>query len=76
MRNNKSKETDMLPEYDFSKGVRGKYHKAYTESTNIVFLEPEVMKVFPNSESVNEALKLLMQIIKSHGSKRSRIKSK
>jgi hypothetical protein len=74
MRNNKMKKVEMLPEYDFSKGIRGKYYKAYTEGTNIVILEPEVMKEFPDSKSVNDALKLLMQIIKSHGRERSRIK--
>jgi hypothetical protein len=74
MRNSRTKKIEMLPEYDFSKGVRGKYYKAYTEGTNIVILEPEVMKEFPDSKSVNDALKLLMQIIKSHGRERNRIR--
>ncbi|MBN1411663.1 MAG: hypothetical protein JW969_12520 [Spirochaetales bacterium] len=62
MKNNKQKETEMLPEYDFSKGVRGKYHKAYKEGTNIVILEPEIMKEFPDSKSVNKGLRELMRL--------------
>ncbi len=76
MRNSRTKKIEMLPEYDFSKGVRGKYFKAYTEGTNIVILEPEVMKEFPDSKSVNDALKLLLQIIKGHGRGRGRLRSK
>ena len=57
---------DMLPEYDFSKGVRGKYYNSYQEGSNVVVLEPEVAVEFPDSKSVNEALKHLIQIIKNH----------
>ncbi len=53
---------DMLDKYDFSKGVRGKYAKRYAEGTNIVVLSPDVAKVFPNSESVNEALRVLVKV--------------
>ena len=56
------RDPDMLDEYDFSKGVRGKYAKRYAEGTNIVLLDPDVAAVFPNSESVNEALRGLVQI--------------
>ena len=52
-----SKESEMQPEYDFSKGVRGKHHRAYQEGSNIVFLEPDIAKVFKDSESVNHALR-------------------
>ena len=38
-------------------GVRGKYSKKYREGTNIVLIEPDLHKVFPNSESVNKALR-------------------
>lgn len=62
-------DTEMLKEYDFSKGVRGKYAKKYNEGSNIIVLDPEVAKEFPDSESVNEALKYLMIIIKKHGKK-------
>lgn len=56
------------PEYDFSDGVRGKHHQLYRAGTNVVFLESDVAKVFPDSESVNRALRLLMQIAKEQAS--------
>jgi len=54
---------EMLDEYDFSQGVVGKYAKQYAEGTNIVLLDPDVAKVFPDSEAVNQALRALAQII-------------
>ena len=33
---------EMLPEYDFSRGVRGTHHQAYKAGTNVVFLDPDV----------------------------------
>ena len=50
---------DMLPEYDFSKGVRGKYARRYHQGSNIVALEPDVAARFPNAEAVNQALRSL-----------------
>lgn len=57
----------MRPEYDFSEGVRGKHYRAYREGTNVVFLEPEIAAAFPDSESVNQALRLLVRLAKSKG---------
>lgn len=54
---------DMLEEYDFSKGVRGKYARRYAEGTNVVVIEPDVAKFFPDHDSVNEALRSLAAII-------------
>lgn len=54
--------TEMLKEYYFHKGERGKYAKRYAEVTNVVILDPELAKLFPDSNSVNEALKLLVEI--------------
>jgi hypothetical protein len=51
----------MKKEYDFSKGVRGKYAKQYAEGTNVILLDPDVAKAFPTSESVNKALRSLMR---------------
>ncbi len=59
-----SKNDEMLPEYDFSKGVRGKYAKRYSKGTNIVLIEPDVYEYFPDQKSVNEALRGLTAIIK------------
>jgi len=58
----RERERDMLSEYDFSKGVRGKYAKRYTEGSNVVVLSPDLGKVFPTSESVNEALRTLVRV--------------
>ena len=57
-----SEDNDMRPEYDFSKGVRGKHYQAYQEGSNVVFLEPDIAKVFKDSESVNHALRMLMEL--------------
>ena len=56
----------MLPEYDFRKGVRGKYAKQYKQGTNIVILEKDVAAVFHTSRDVNKALRALVPIIRSH----------
>lgn len=57
--------TDQLrPEYDFSQGVRGKYARQYREGTNLVLLEPDLARVFRDSEAVNIALR---QFLAEHG---------
>jgi len=53
---------DMLDEYDFSKGVRGKYVERFKTGSNIIVLSPDVAEVFSDSESVNEALRTLIKI--------------
>src|SRR5208283_6057082 len=55
---------DMLEEYDFTGGVRGKYAKRYEEGTNVVVIEPDVAEYFPDHDSVNEALRSLAEIIR------------
>ena len=55
---------DLRPEYDLSQlrgGVRGKYYRQATAGTNLVLIEPELANVFPNTESVNRALRLLVE---------------
>ena len=54
--------SDMRPEYDFSGGVRGKHYEAYREGTNVVLLDSEVVRVFRDSDSVNRALRLLLEL--------------
>ena len=56
---------EVRPEYDFSQGVRGKQYKAYQAGTNVVFLEPDIAAVFPDSASVNQALRLLVRLSKT-----------
>lgn len=58
-------EDELRPEYDFSKmagGVRGKYVERYRTGTNLVLLDPDIAQAFPTDASVNEALRLLLQI--------------
>jgi hypothetical protein len=61
---NARRDDEMRPEYDFSGGVRGKHHEAYRGGTNVVFLEPDVAKVFTDSASVNRTLRLLVRLAK------------
>lgn len=60
------KGTDMLDEYDFSGGVRGKYAKRAAEGTNIVKLDQDVAEVFHDAKSVNDALRAPAEIIYRH----------
>ena len=56
---------DLRPEYDLSQlqgGVRGKYYRQATAGTNLVLIEPELAEVFPDTESVNRALRLLVDM--------------
>lgn len=63
--NNLEPKEEMREEYDFSGGVRGKYYKQYQEGTNLVLLEPDIAEVFRDSESVNQALRVLINIAKN-----------
>lgn len=48
---------DILPDYDFSGGLRGKYVRRYAKGSNVVVLDPDVAKVFADSKSVNRSLR-------------------
>jgi hypothetical protein len=53
----------LRPEYDLSRlkgGVRGKYYRQAAAGTNLMLIEPELAKVFPDAESVNRALRMLV----------------
>lgn len=71
----KRRSDELRPEYDLASlkgGVRGKYHKQASAGTNLVLLEPDVARAFPDSYSVNRALRLLQEIAaKSSRSARS-----
>ena len=60
---------DILDEYDFSNGVRGKYVERLAKGSNLIVLDPDVARVFPDSESVNQALRALAQIIQNQTEK-------
>ena len=58
----KRMDDDLRPEYDLSQlkgGVRGKYYNQATAGTNLVLIEPELADLFPDTQSVNRALRLL-----------------
>ena len=54
----------MRGEYDFSRGVRGKYARRYAQGANVVVLAPDVAKVFPSTEAVNSSLRALTSIFR------------
>ena len=62
-------DSDLLDEYNFSEGIRGKYAQRYREGTNMVRLDDDVAKLFPDAKSVNAALRALGKIIDQHQQK-------
>ena len=64
MKKVREKNGEVLQEYDFAKGVRGKYARRYARGTNVVVLEPDVAKLFPKAEAVNSSLRSLAKIIR------------
>jgi len=60
MKKVREKNDEMLREYDFSQGGRGKCARG----SNVVVLEPDVAKAFPNAEAVNASLRSLAEIIR------------
>lgn len=53
---------EILPEYDFRGGERGKYAARYARGTNVVVLDPDVAAVYPTAEAVNSALRALAEV--------------
>jgi hypothetical protein len=66
---NNEPDSDMLDEYDFTNGERGKYVDRLAKGSNVVVLDPDVAQVFPDSESVNQALRALAEIIRNRAEK-------
>ena len=61
----KAKSDELRPEYrreDLGAGIRGKYLKAYQSGTNLILLSPDIAKVFPTDEDVNNALRSLIEV--------------
>ena len=48
---------EMRPEYDFSKGVRGKYASRFAKGSRVVVLAPDVAAKYESSDAVNAALR-------------------
>jgi hypothetical protein len=70
---NKAKnDDDLLPEYDFSKMKlvgRGIYAEQYRSGTNLVLLDSDVRKAFPDDEAVNEALRVIAKAAKQQAAR-------
>jgi hypothetical protein len=62
----------MRDHYDFRGGVRGKYAARYAEGTNVVVLDPDVAEMFPDRESVNQALRAVGQVVEMRERRRTR----
>ena len=60
--NDEKKIDDVRPEYDFSKGTRGKYAERFAAGSNVVVLDPDVAHMFSDSASVMGALRALVEI--------------
>ena len=56
--------SEMRREYDFSRGVRGKYARRFAAGSRVVVLDPDVAQVFPDSRSVNQVLRALTVIVR------------
>lgn len=59
-----SDEDTLRPEYDLKslgKGVRGKHYERYQRDTNVVVIEPDLSKEFPNAKAVNDALREVLE---------------
>ena len=57
---------ELRPEYDLrallKHSVRGKYAAKYRAGTNLVLLDPDIAKAFPTEQSVNQALRLVLEL--------------
>lgn len=67
---------ELRQEYDLEQllpsGIQGKYADRYREGANIVLLDGDVAEAFPNDETVNEALRLVIQLTKVPRSRKKR----
>lgn len=68
--NQEPEDDDLDPEYDFTGVVRGRYYERYREGSNVVLLDPDVAQVFKDSEAVNRALRLLLDLAKQEVAQR------
>ena len=63
MKKGTRRDDEMRAHYDFTGGIRGKYARRYAEGTNVVVLDPDVARLFPNREAVNDTLRAVAQIV-------------
>jgi len=71
----KDNSDELRPEYhrdDLGHGIRGKYYDDFKAGTNLVLLSPDVAQMFPDEQSVNDALRALIKVAqKSVGAKKT-----
>ncbi|HEU4340636.1 MAG TPA: hypothetical protein VFU31_03615 [Candidatus Binatia bacterium] len=75
----KKQADELRPEYDLSKlkgGIRGKYYEQARAGTNLVLIEPELASVFPDTDSVNRALRLLADTAEAAAGHTKRVRRK
>lgn len=65
----KMRRSEMRPEYDFSKGVRGKHAARYASGTNVVVLAPDVASHFRTAADVNETLRAVARLLERRRSR-------
>ena len=63
---------ELRPEYDFTGAVRGATVARYRQGKNVFVIDPDVLDVFPDSASINEALRVLANVFRRHNRPRSR----
>ena len=77
----KAKSDELRPEYqreDLGEGIRGKYFNSFKKGTNLVLLSPDVARMFPDEDAVNEALRSLIDLdkkltdLKKHSTKHAK----
>lgn len=69
------KDKEMRNHYDFTGGVRGKYARRYAEGSNVVVLDPDVARLFPNREVVNDTLRAVAKIVQMQERRRNPAKT-
>ncbi len=62
--NRKNDRDTMRPEYDFSAAVRDATAARYAQGANIAVIDPEVLDVFPDGTTVNQALRALAPVLR------------
>jgi hypothetical protein len=72
MKKGNRRRDEMRDHYDFTGGVRGKYARRCAEGTNVVVLDPDVARLFPNRAAVNETLRAVAQIVQIQERQRGR----
>ena len=61
MKKGKAEDGEVRAEYDFSKGRKNPYAERANAKSNLVVIEPDLYSVFPSSDAVNDALRLMVK---------------